>query len=884
MKPLAYLASVAGRFLDRSRVEHDLEEELRSHVALRADDLERKGLSREAAERRARVEFGGHERIAEECREALGANFAETLARDVRVGLRVLAKSPGFSVVAVVTLAFAIAANVVVFGILNDFILRPLDVPEAANLYGVEHATEHSMVESYPDYRDLRDRNHSFEDLAGFGVGAAGLDSGDGAARAWVLGVTGNFFDALHLQPALGRVFHPVDDKGPDSPPFVVISYNYWHTRFNDDPGVIGRTIRLNTHPFTVVGVAPRGFHGVLNFFQTDVYVLLGEYERLDGVNHLDVRARQILFMTLGRLKPGVTPEQAAQDLDAVGLYLQKTYPAEHGATAFRLARPGLYGDYLGQPLKAFVTGLMLLAALILLAACANLASLFTARTADRSREIALRLALGAGRGRVLRQFVTEGLLIALAGGALGLWGSISLLRALTAWHPFPRYPISIPAAPDARVYGVALLLALASGVFFGLVPARQVLGADPYQIIKAGATRVVWRRLTLRDLLLVGQIAICAVVVTASIVALRGLARSLTLRLGFQPHGALIADTDFAMASYQADRIPAAQKGLVDSIEAIPGVESVGLTGRLPLSAASFDVLVFADHATDFRPSSAVADAVRYNISPEYFHAARTALLAGRAFTWRDDSHAPPVAIVNRTLAVRLFGTRTGALGRFVTLSPGTRLQIIGIVEDGKYETLTEDPTPALFLPLLQAPMSETWLIVRAGDNPVGLASAVRAAVRGVDPALPLYVESWTQQLEFALFPSRIATLALGVMGLIGALLSMTGLFGMAAYSVSKRLKELGIRIALGAQATDVLRASLGRAFTLLVTGSVAGLLLGLLAARVLAAIVYAATPRDPIVLGGTVLVMLALGLCATWIPARRALALDPLQLLRTD
>lgn len=884
MKLLAYVRSVAARFFDRSRVEDDLDEELRSHVTLRADDLERSGLSRGEAERRARVEFGGRERFVEECREALGANFLETLLRDARFSIRVLAKSPAFTSVAVVTLAFAIAANAVVFGILNGIILRPLDVPQPDRVYGIEHANEHSMYESYPDYKDLRDRNHSFEDLAGFSAAQAGLDTGDSTVRVWLMEVTGNFFDALHMQPALGRVFHASDERGFDSAPYIVISSDYWHTRFHDDPTVIGRTVRLNTHPFTIIGVAPPGFRGILAFFNIDFFVPLIDTGQIDGVNELDVRRRTTVFMTLGRLKPDVTPERAAADLNSIGASLEKTYPLDHGATSFRLARPGLYGNYLGQPLKAFIAGLMLLAGLILLAACANLGSLFAARAADRSREVALRLALGAGRGRILRQLLTEAVLIAIGGGAIGLWGSVVLLRELTSWQPYPRYPLGVPAAPDARVYVVALLLAVVSGVLFGLVPARQVLRTDPYQIIKAGPSHPTWRRLTVRDLLLVGQIAICAVLVTASIVGVRGLARSLNSRYGFDPRGALIADTDFAMASYTGDRVPPAQRRTIEALEALPGVQSVGLASRLPLGPGSNGALVFKDDAADLKPSSALFNAVRYNVSPEYFRAARTPLLAGRPFSWHDDLDAPRVAVVNRTFAAAVFGSPAQALGGFVKLRTGTRLQIVGVVDAGKYNTLTEDPTPALFLPLLQAPMSESWLIVRSDRDPGQLAAAVRAAVRRVDPALPLYVEAWANQLEFALFPSRMATLALGVMGLIGALLSITGIFGMSAYSVSKRLKELGIRIALGAQSKDVLSTAIGRSFKLLAVGSAAGLLLGLLGTRVLAAIVYEATPRDPLVLGGSILVMLVLGLLATWLPARRALSADPLSLLREE
>jgi len=534
--------------------------------------------------------------------------------------------------------------------------------------------------------------------------------------------------------------------------------------------------------------------------------------------------------------------------------------------------------------MRAFVTALMLLAVLILLAACANLGSLFAARAADRSREVALRLALGASRSRILRQLLTEAVLISLAGGALGLCGSVALLRALIVWHPFPRFPLVVPVSPDAKVYGIALLLALASGLLFGIVPVRQVLRANPYQIVKAGSGETIGRRITVRDLLLAAQIAICAVLVTSSMVAVRGLARSLHSNFGFEPRDAMLAETDLNMSGYSGDQVPAMQRRMIEAVEAIPGVESVGLEARLPLTGGGFDAAIFTDQTTDLRPSNAAAHAMRFNISPGYFPAAGTVLLAGRAFSWHDDKDSPRVAVVNREFARKIFGSTRNAAGERFKLRDGTRVQVVGVIEDGKYMSLAEDPTPALFLPILQAPMSETTLVVRSKRDSQQLAAALQSALRGLDRGLPVFIETWNQQLDLALFPSRVATASLGVLGVMGAMLAITGIFGMAAYSVSRRLRELGIRIALGAQRKEVLQAALGRALKLAAFGSAAGLLLGILASRVLASIVYQATPRDPLVLAGVVLVMSLLGLLATWIPAQRALSLDPVTLLREE
>jgi predicted permease len=882
MKLLAYFRSLAAKFFRRSQVEDDMEEQLRSHIQLRADDLERSGLHRVEAERRARIEFGGHERFKEECREATGGNFIETLVRDVRYSLRVLRKAPGFTTVAVLTLALAIGANAVVFGILNALILRPLNVPQAENLYGTEYG---SNWQSYPDYLDLRDRNRSFESLAAFNFAFVGLDTGNDPSLATGYATTGNYFDVLRIQPYLGRVFHSSDERGPNSAPYLVLSYAYWHSRFQDDRGVVGRTVRLNKHPFTIVGVAPEGFVGTLLFGSPDFFMPIVNQDQVNGLAELNARGSiHSVFEALGHLKPGVTPAQAAADVKAVGAYLEKTYPKESGHKRSNLSRQGLTS--FGGPVRAFVAALMLLAGLILLAACANLGNLFAARAADRSREVALRLALGATRGRILRALLTEAVLISLVGGAFGLWGSVSLLQWLSVWQPFRGAPLHIPVTPDANVYIVALALALVSGFLFGIVPVRQVLRTDPYQIVKAGGMGKPGRRITVRDVLLGVQIAICAVLVTSSMVALRGLVRSLDADLGFEPRNIMLAGTNLAMAGYSIDNVPAMQRRMIDALRTIPGVDGVGLVNNYPplVYMAGGRSNIFKKEATDLRPSTAAAMPYRYEVSAGYFQAAGTALLAGRDFSWHDDNNAPPVAIVNREFARKMFGSVANALGGYYKTQDGTRVQVVGVVEDGKYLTLTEDRQPAMFLHSVQSPLSASFLVVRSTRDPQHLAAAMRSKLQELDAGLPVDTQSWSGMLEVVQFPSRVATVALGALGIMGAMLSLTGIFGMAAYSVSRRLKELGIRLALGAQRKDVLEAALGRAVKLLAFGSAAGLFLGILASRVLASIVYEATPRDPIVLAGVVLIMALLGLLATWIPAQRALALDPVTLLREE
>jgi len=373
--------------------------------------------------------------------------------------VRALRKSPGFTIVAVLTLALAIGANAVVFGVLNALILRPLNVPQPESLYGIDRARDdptQQSLQSYPDYLDLRDRNRSFDTLAAYGIAEAGLDTGENPSRAWLYEVSGNYFDALGLQPYLGRFFHDSDERGPNSAPYIVVAYAYWHTHFQDDRGVVDRTVRLNKHPYTIVGVAPPGFRGTLLLFSPDFFVLMVNQEQVEGSNLLKARGTRWILGAMGHLRVGVTPAQAVGDLNAIGSYLEKSYPKGDSKMIFSLARPSFLGDFLGRAVRAFMSGLMLLAGLILLAACANLGSLFAARAADRSREVALRLALGAGRLRILRQLFTEALLISLIGGAVGLSGSVVLLRWLSVWQPVPQFPITVPVNPDARVYGVA--------------------------------------------------------------------------------------------------------------------------------------------------------------------------------------------------------------------------------------------------------------------------------------------------------------------------------------------------------------------------------------------------------------------------------------------
>jgi predicted permease len=884
---LAWMRSAASRIFRREELADDMEEELRAHIALRADDLERAGWPRAAADRRARIEFGARERIKEESYVAAGGNLMETMVKDTRYGLRMLRKSPGFTLVAIATLALAIGANAVVFSVLNALVLRPVNVPGGQNLYQIEQSKDHIPSQSYPDYVDLRDRNRSFTGLALYDIDKAGLDTNGTPVPAWIYEASSNYFDVLRVQPYLGRFFHTADDRGFNSIPYIVLSYAYWKSHFSSDPNVIGREVRVNNHALTILGVAPRDFRGTELFYAPDFWTPMVDQPELDdpgGNGALKSRSSRGMWI-VGHLKPGVTVAQATSDLNTIAASLSKTYPADDEGMQFGLTRPGLVGDMLGGPVHAFVAGLVLLSMLILLAACANLGSLFAARAADRWREVALRLALGSTRARILRQLLMEAVMVSAGGAAFGIAGAIVLLRWLSAWQPIPDLPINVPVNPDVRTYLVAVALALLSGLLFGLVPVRQVMRANPYQGIKAGSAGMAsTRRFTLRDILLVLQITVCAVLVTSSLVAVRGMIRSLHANFGFDPRNTMQVDTDLSMSGYTGDQIPQIQRRLLSSIQSIPGVTAAAFADRVPLNLGWSQSAVYPDSATSYKPSTSVAEPLEYKVSPGYFAASGTRLLAGRSFTWDDGKGKPVVAVVNVEFARQVFGSPEKALGGWFKIWGGVRVQVVGIAEQGKYGTLSEDPRPAMFLSILQSASSDTWFLVRTNHGTEELGPALARTLNGLNTGLPFVINTWDRELGTALFAARAASMALGVLGGLGAMLAITGIFGLGAYTVSKRLRELGIRIALGAQRREVLKAALGRVFRLLAIGSAAGLLLGLAATRVLAYIVYEATPRDPFVLAGVILAMALLGAVAAWIPAMRALRADPLILLREE
>jgi predicted permease len=812
------------------------------------------------------------------------SNLLASLWQDLRYGMRQMRRNPAFAAVAVLSLALGIGANALVFSVVNALVLRPLPVERPDQLVFLENK-HYGPAQSFPNYKDLRDRNRTFAGLMGYRISPMELETGAGADRVWGYLATGNYFDVLGVKPALGRFFHQGDDLQPGASPYAVLSYNTWQSRFGADPAIAGKTLRINRLPFTVLGVAPRDFHGTELFYWPEVWVPVMMQPQIEvGNAWLDNRSTWDTWV-IGRLKPHVSRTEAEANLNTLAAELAREDPAENEGLAFRLAKPGLVGDLIGSPARAFTLGVLGLASLVLLAACANLASLLTARATDRQRELAIRLAMGAGRGRLIRQVLTEALMLSVAGGGTGLLLAVFLSRALSRWRAPLDFPVQFNVDPDWRVFCFAWAASILAGILFACIPALRASKTDPNAALKGVTASWGPRRLAFRDVLLVAQVALCFVLVSGCLLSLRGFQQALRMRLGFEPQHVSVAGFELGLAGYSEERGRAFQQRAREVVQQLPGVESAAYSNSLPLSIDQSHTSVFPADRANLRPSDRVS-VTRYQVSPGFFATLGTKLLAGRDFSWHDNPKSPYVAIVNVAFGKRVLHTENPVGRRFRHGGVnGDLVEVIGVVEDGKYGSLTESPEPAVFWPILQFYNTNTTLEVRSALPAAQVLGEIRRALAGLDPELPLYgVGGLSQMLGFAFFPTHAAAVALSAFGVLALMLAATGIYGLVGYAVSRRVREIGIRMALGARPTQVLRLVLGRMMALLAAGSVLGLALALAAGQVLASIVYEASPHDPLVLLGVLGLMSLLGVIASWLPARRALSIEPKTALRYE
>jgi len=806
--------------------------------------------------------------------------------QDLLYAFRLIRRTPGVAVTAIVSLALGIGVNALVFSVVNGLVLRPLPgVTDPGRVVFLQNGT--SPGQSYPNFVDLRDRAPAFDSLAAYRIAPMSVETGAGSSgqprRAWGYLASGNYFDTLGVTPAAGRFFHAAEDRNPGEPALAVLSYDEWTTHFGGSPDVIGSTIRINTRPFTVIGVAPRGFFGTEIFYRPAIWVPMMMEPVIEARSWLDARATMNLWV-VGRLKAGVTVPQAEASVAPVTADLARTYPWPNKNMVIRLARPGLVGNLLRTPVQAFGMAVMLLAGLVLVTACANLAGLLLARGADRQREMAIRLSIGAARGRLVRQLLTESLVLALAGGLLGAATAAVGAAALSAWQIPVTLPMQLDVSVDWRVVVFACVVSTIAGLLFGVAPARFASATDPNLALKGAVQgRAGGRRWTLRDGLIAVQVALCFVLVTACVLSARGLQRALSAPLGFRPRGVATASFDLGLAGYDKARGLEFQRRVVEEASRIPGATSAALANTLPLSLDQSHSVVYLPGART--GDLAAANAVVYSVGPGYFRTVGIAFAAGRDVDARDTATSTPVAVVNETFVRRVLKT-DHPIGAHFTYGPGGKpVEVIGVVADATYETIGEAPTAAAFNPEPQWYNPTTVLVVRSSLPEPETAAAIRQLVSRLDPALPLYdVEGADAMMWWAYLPSRAAAIALGVFGLLAILLAATGLHGLVAYAVSRRSREIAIRVAVGANARDVLRTVLGRTASLIAIGAVAGTALAIAAMRLLSSVLFGVPRNDATVLGSVALAMAVIGLVACWAPSRRALRLEPAVLLKAE
>jgi predicted permease len=799
---------------------------------------------------------------------------------DVRFAARSLRKSPSFTAIALITLALGIGANAVVFSILDAVLLRPLPVEAPDRLFFVEaqYGNRNQFPShSFPDYLDFKNGTSAI-DLAGYRIAAMGLQSGAGAERAWGYLVTGNYFEMLGLRPAAGRFFTPEEDTARGASPYVVLSFDAWQRRFGGTTDIAGTTIRINGLPYTILGVAPRGFHGTEVAFRPELWVPMSMQPQIEGRSWLDERATLNVWIA-GRLAPGLSVEQATTALNSIAQSIGQAHPRSHQGLRVGLARPGFVGSTGRTPVAAFMTAVMALAGLVLLAACANLANLMASRAIDRFREIAIRLAIGATRLRVARQMIIEAMLLSIGGGVAGFALAAALLRALARWQlPLP-IPVQFEVTPHLPAFLFAAVVTVLVALGASIAPVRRAWRTQPARLTGVGAPDRIGRRWSSRDVLLAGQVILCSVLVTTSAVALENLRTALAMPLGFDRVAVSTAGFDLALAGYSPTEGRQFQQRALERMSALPGVRAAAYANSLPLSIDQSTTTAYPEFG-DIRPSEAVSAHV-YQVSPRYFEVLGTRLVSGRDFTAADTRDRPAVAIVNQAFVRRVL--RSGdPLGRFRT-GPTRLVQIVGVVEDGKYEDLSDAPEPAIFEPAAQSYNSTTVLVARSNLPEADIARQMAAIVTELDARVPLLSQgSLTDAIAIAFLPAQIAGVALTAFGVLAVVLALVGIYGLTAYSVSARFREIGIRMAIGAGRRHVLRFALGRTALLLGVGSSVGLLASVAAGQIMGAILYHASAREPAILAVAVLSMTAVGLVASWIPARRALGVDPARTLR--
>jgi len=815
----------------------------------------------------------------------------ESLLKDIRYAFRGLTKRPGFVAVAVITLSLGIGANTAIFSLVNTVLLRslPVDKPEEIVSVSVRGKDDTMQAFSYPNYVDFRDQNQTLSGLLVYRFAPLSMSRSGNNERIWGYEVSGNYFDVLGVKAIRGRTFAPEEDRTKLTHPVIVVSYDSWQRRFGGDPDLVGKEVQLNNHPFKVIGIAPAGFKGTELIYSPEIWVPAHMMEWVEpGATWLDSR-KSNNFFGVGRLKPGVSPRQAELSLNMLAMQLGKLYPNEDEGISIKIVPTGFILPELRGAVVSFTWILMGSVALVLLVTCTNLAGLLLARATDRRREIAIRLAMGANRIRLIRQLLTESILLSIIGGLGGLFLAIWIIRSLLAFKPPLDFPLSMDVGIDWRVLLFSMGISLITGAVFGLAPALQATRPSLLGSLKDNAAQGGASRSRLRSTLVVAQIALSLVVLIAAGLVVRTLQHLQTMNPGFNTNNGLMMSFDLGLQGYDEAHGQQFYRDVTARVQSMPGVQSAAVVNWVPLSLNYNSNTVYVEGHETQRGAN-VPQALTANVTPRYFGTMGTPILQGREFTEQDAEKSEAVAVVNETFVRRLLpfvSSDADALNRrFSFRGPeGPFIRIVGVAGDGKYFNIAEEPRPFAWTPLAQDYSSNGALVVRTTSTPTSIFGNVRREIQAVDPNLPLFdVKTFTEHMRLSLFPARIAATVLGVFGLVALLLSAIGIYGITSYAVAQRTREIGIRMALGAQLGDVLKLVLSHGVKLTIIGVAIGLLGAYLVTRAITSVLYGVSATDPLTFVAVSLLLVFVALLACYVPAKKATKVDPLVALRYE
>jgi predicted permease len=880
--------------LQRERVERELEEEFQFHIEQRTELEVARGLSPDEARSAALRAMDGLERRKDECRDVRRVNFIDNLSRDLRYAGRSLRRSPGFTATAVLTLALGIGANTAIFSIVNVFLFRPLPVKDADRMTVIAVQTGASGDPgqvSYLDYLDYREHSDAFTDITGFTLDLAGLGADGHADRLVVSYVPSNFFSMLGLHAAAGRLIEPGEGDQPRTGQVIVLGYNYWQKRFGGDPSVIGRTVSVDGQAVAVIGVVQKEFTGAYSIIDMDAYLPIGMNGAATNSTKLFTSRSERQMHVLATLKPGITESQAQAGLAVIADRLAAEYPRDDRGQIVRvfperLARPE---PAAAAALPFIATVFLGLVGLVLLVACINVANLLLARAAGREREMAIRAALGAGRARLISQLLTESLLLAIAGGVGGALIGTWACRALEGLRLIGDFPVRFGFAFDLRVFGYVAGISTLSGIIAGLAPALRISRTDLNETLREGGRGLIGAagRLRLRSALVIAQVAGSLVVLVAAGLFVRSLTNAQSLDLGFDARNVLNVGMDPGLQGYDQPRAESLLREVLRRVRATPGVEAASLAFTYPASYYSDGAPVFAE-GQPAEPSGAAPFADINRISPGYFSVMRLPVIEGRPFSDADTASSQAVAIVNQTMAGRLWPGQDPVGRRFSYKDPsGPWVTVVGVARDAKNRTVIEPVGMYFYVPQSQNYSSTSVLQVRTSGPPESLTKVIESEIRELDPNLPLFD---VMSMERALgggngfFLMRAAAAFAGIMGGLGLLLAVVGVYGVVSYNASQRRHEIGIRMALGAKPRTVFGLVLGQAAILVGAGAGLGLLAAVGATRFLGSLLIGVAAYDPLTFVSVASLLIVVALVACYLPARRAARVDPATALRYE